>query len=54
VLLAGGMLTGMVVIARGKAVLPRLALARRSRDLLEVVIGFTWLALRSRSKLFSS
>jgi uncharacterized membrane protein YbhN (UPF0104 family) len=26
-----------------------LALARRCRDLLEVVIGFTWLALRSRS-----
>ncbi len=26
-----------------------LALARRSRDLLEVVIGFTWLAMRSRS-----
>jgi uncharacterized membrane protein YbhN (UPF0104 family) len=26
-----------------------LALARRSRDLLEVVIGFTWLALRSRT-----
>jgi hypothetical protein len=25
-----------------------LALARRSRDLLEVLIGFTWLALRSR------
>jgi uncharacterized membrane protein YbhN (UPF0104 family) len=31
-----------------------LALARRSRDLLEVVIGFTWLALRSRSKQFLS
>ncbi len=26
-----------------------LALARHSRDLLEVVIGFTWLAMRSRS-----
>jgi len=26
-----------------------LALARRSRDLLEVLVGFTWLALRARS-----